>query len=301
MNWKDVVHKFGLEVAFSGALREIKSTRMTRTGLEFSGYFNRKKIHAAILWGKEEYDYLNTFNLEIRVKKVEDIFKLKPPMVILSRTFQVEKWLIQLATKYKITIVPTDMSSSDINTIINLFLSEALSKIETLHGNLLEVYGKGVLIVAESGMGKSETTIELLKKGHLFVADDAVDCKKVFGKLIGYPTPISKGFMEVRGLGIINVSRLFGIEKIIPSSNIDLIIEIVEYKPSIHDFERLGSKINYRTINGVELPYYLVPVAPGKKISDMIELIVSNFKLLESGYNSFDEFIKKSKEVMNNE
>lgn len=299
MTWKNIHKKFGFKIEYAGKERTIVSQRMTRTGLEFSGYFNRKQIKASILWGKEEFDYLKSFQKHDRNIKLENIFKLYPPVIILSRTFTPTKTLLNLAKKYDVTIMSTEMSSSDLNTQINLFLAENLSKVEVIHGNLLQIYGKGVLLIAESGMGKSETTVELLKHGHLFVADDAVDCRKVFGKLIGWPSAISKGFMEVRGLGIINVSRLFGIEKIVQSTNIDLVIELVEYNPNVHVYERLGSKLNYKEINGVQLPYYLVPVSVGKKLSDLIEVIVSNFKLIESGYNSFDEFIKNSHEVLN--
>lgn len=295
MNWKDIVNKFDFNLEFVGEEREIKSTRMTRTGLEFSGYIAHTKINVPILWGNEEYQYLISFDTETRKSKLNKIFKLLPPIVILSRSFLIEEWLIELAQKYNITIVSTNMSSSDINTIVNLFLAESLSKVETIHGNLLEIYGKGVLIIGESGMGKSETTVELIKNGHLFVADDAVDCKNVFERLIGSPSRISDGFMEVRGLGIIDVSRLFGIEKIKPSTYIDVIIELVEYKPNVHTYERLGSKLKHKVINNVKIPYYLLPVTSGKKISDLIEVIVANLKLIESGYNSFDEFIEKSK------
>lgn len=299
MTWKNIHKKFGFKIEHAGKERTIVSQRMTRTGLEFSGYFNRKQIKASILWGKEEFDYLKSFEKHDRNIKLENIFKLYPPVIILSRTFLPNKTLLNLAKKYDVTIMSTEMSSSDLNTQINLFLAENLSKVEVIHGNLLQIYGKGVLLIAESGMGKSETTVELLKHGHLFVADDAVDCRKVFGKLIGWPSAISKGFMEVRGLGIINVARLFGIEKIVQSTNIDLVIELVEYNPNVHVYERLGSKLNYKEINNVQLPYYLVPVSVGKKLSDLIEVIVSNFKLIESGYNSFDEFIKNSHEVLN--
>lgn len=297
VNWKDIVKKFNFKVEYSGSDKEIKSTRMTRTGLELSGYFGLNENHACILWGKEEFNYLENFDLNTQIKKVQEIFKLNPPVVILSRSFHPTEWLINLATIYNVTIISTTLSSSDINTRINLFLSEGLSKVTTLHGNLLEMYGIGVMIIGESGMGKSETTIELVKNGHLFVADDAIDCKKIFDKVIGRPSAIAKGFMEVRGLGIIDVARLFGIEKTKESTYVDVIIELVEFKPSVHHYERLGKDLQYKEIHGIKIPYYLVPVTSGKKISDLIEVIVANLKLIQSGYNSFNEFIERSKEV----
>lgn len=295
ITWKDIKNKFDYPIVNEGEVKPIVSQRVTRTGLEFAGFFSHTDIKAIVLWGKEEFNYLEQYDNNIVTEKLERIFKLKPSLIVLSRSFKPFPILIELSKKYNVTIMATNSSSSEINTLINIFLAEALSEIVTLHGNLLEIYGKGVLIIGDSGVGKSETTTELIKKGHMFISDDAVDCRKVFHKLIGSPPKFSKGFMEVRGLGIINVERLFGIEKVKPNTEINIVIELVEFKRGIHNVERLGVDLQYKEILGIKLPYYLMPITSGKKISDLIEVIVANFKLIESGYISFKDFDEKSK------
>lgn len=297
ISWKDIYEKFKYEIVNEGKEKPIVSTRVTRTGLEFAGYFKHKDIRAVVLWGKEEFNYLERFEESLIYLKLETILKINPPLIVLSRSFKPIKILLELAKKYDITIMATNLSSSEITTLMNLFLIETLSPITTVHGNLLEIYGKGVLLIGESGMGKSETTTELIKKGHMFIADDAVDCKQIFSKIIGAPPKFSKGFMEVRGLGIINVPRLFGIEKVKSQTEINLVIELVEFLPEKHNFERLGADLKYKNIAGIDIPHYLIPIASGKKISDLIEVIVANFKLIESGYNSFKDFDEKSKNI----
>ncbi|MEF9985198.1 MAG: HPr(Ser) kinase/phosphatase [Malacoplasma sp.] len=294
MTWKNIVEEFNYKVINSGEEREIKSSRITRTGLEFSGFSSHKVFRAIILWGKEEFEYLNQFNLDEKISKITFIFSSKPPLLIVSRSFKIEHWLLTLAKQFEVTILETELSSSEITTTTNLFLINNLTACKTIHGNLVEIYGKGVLILGSSGIGKSEVSMELIKKGHMFVADDAVDCANIFNKIIAKPNIVSQDFMEVRGLGIINIPRLFGIEKTKSSTEVNVIIEIVELKNDTYEFERLGKEISYKEILGVKIPYYLIPINYGRKTSDLIEVIVANLKLNESGYNSFKDFIKKT-------
>lgn len=296
MTWKNIKDAFNYEIVNSGEERVIESSRITRAGLELSGFMPHKIFKAIVLWGKEEFEYLNQFDLNIQIQKISFVFASKPPLLITSRSFKIQDWLLALARKFDVAILQTEQSSSDITTMTNLYLVTNLTAYKTIHGNLLEIYGKGVLILGSSGIGKSEVTMELIKKGHMFVADDAVDCANIFNKIVAKPNIISKDFMEVRGLGIINIPRLFGIEKTKSSTEINIIIEIVELKNDKYDFERLGKEIAYKDILGAKIPYYLVPINYGRKISDIIEIIVANLKLSESGYNSFKEFEKNTKE-----
>ncbi|MBD5445906.1 MAG: HPr kinase/phosphorylase [Mycoplasma sp.] len=297
MNWTDVNKHFeNYQVVYEGRKKDIVSSRITRTGLEFSGFLMHQKLGAVILWGNEEYSYLNQFSEKERIEKISKIFSLEPPLIVLSRSFKLSNYFLEIAKKYDVTIMKTDISSSEINTLMNIFLTESLAKTQMIHGNLLEMYGKGVLILGNSGTGKSETTIELIKHNHMFIADDAIECKRVFNKIIGQAPKKFYGFIEVRGLGIINAARIFGIEKIKSSSEISVIVELTDYDPKVHSFERLGNELRYKKLFDINIPYFLVPVTPGKKTSDMIEVIVANLKLMESGYNSFKDFLKKSKE-----
>lgn len=299
ISWKNINKNFPeYELLCEGNEIEIVSTRVTRTGLEFANFFVHRELRAVVLWGKDEYKYLLQFSLDKINEKLEKIFQLHPPLIILSRSFTSYNWLIELAKKYNIPIFATKESSADITNKINTFLTENLSKKEMLHGNLLEMFGLGVLLIGPSGMGKSETSLELTKKGHMFVADDAIICKNVYGKIIGASPEGFYGFIEVRGLGIVNVGRILGIEKIKENTQINVIIELAEYNPQIHVYERLGKELQYKEILGVKIPYFFLPITPGKKTSDLIEVTVAQLKLILSGYNSFEEFINKSKEII---
>lgn len=297
ITWKNIVKSFPhYKILCEGKEVEIVSSRITRTGLEFANFFMHKQLKAVVLWGKDEFNYLLQFNIDDIKNKLEKIFQLNPPLIILSRSFHNYELLVDLAKKYNVAVISTEESSANLTNEINTFLTESLSKQEFLHGNLIEMYGLGVLIIGASGMGKSETSLELIKKGHMFVADDAIVCKNVYGKILGRSPKKFFGFIEVRGLGIVNVGRILGIEKMKEITQINIVIELAEYNPQIHNFERLGKELQYKRILNVDLPYFLLPITPGKKTSDLIEITVAHLKLLLSGYNSFEEFIKKARE-----
>jgi HPr kinase/phosphorylase len=159
------------------------------------------------------------------------------------------------------------------------------------------VFGVGVLIEGKSGVGKSETALELVKKGHMFVADDAVDITNVSGKILAKPNPVAGRFIEIRGLGILNVSQMFGIEKTAPTSNIDVIVEMIKEEGSDINFERVGNVNKTKTLEKVKIPYYSLPITPGRKMSDLIEAAVIDFKLKRHGYNSARDYISNFNKI----
>ncbi len=297
ITWQNISKNFpDYKILYKGRDTEILSNRITRTGLEFADFFMHEQLRAVVLWGKDEYKYLLQFNHNDIKQKLEKVFQLQPPVILLSRSFAAYDILIELAEKYNVTVLATTQSSSNITNMVNTFLTIQLSKTEYIHGNLLVIYGLGVLIIGQSGMGKSETSLELIKNGHMFVADDAIICKDVYGKVVGSCPKKFFGFIEVRGLGIVNVGKVLGIEKMQESSPINVIIELAEYNPKIHSFERLGKELQYKEILNIKVPYFLLPITSGKKTSDLIEITVAHLKLLLSGYNSFDDFVEKARE-----
>lgn len=278
ITWKTLIQNLNiLNLIYSGEEREITSSRMTRVGLELSGFFLRKQSSAAILLGKEENIYLNQFSKEERDEKLNKILKMNPPVIILSRSFD-ESIILDLAKKNKTTILKSNSSSSEINTLVNLTLLKLLSKTEMIHGNLIEVYGLGVLIIGDSGIGKSEITMELIKKGHLFIADDAVEHYRVFDKVFGKPSKYTKNLIEIRGIGIVDFSKFYGIQQIKNEAQIDVIIEL-NMLDGKTEFERLGRETLYKELSGIKIPYYKVPISPGRNASDIIEVIVNKQKL----------------------
>lgn len=301
MTWKDVLTYFPhFKLVYQGKLEKIHNLQVSRTGLEFAGFVAKRKLQRIVLWGKQEFLYLLQFsNSEIEAK-LEKIFQLNPPLIVLSRSFQPLPLLLQIAQKYQISIISTQESSKNLTYNINTFLTETLAQSEYIHANLIECYGVGVLIKGESGIGKSEACLELIKKGHLFVGDDAIVCKNVYNKIIGQAPDKFYNFMEVRGLGLINVARVFGIEKIKQKCYVQLIIELAPFDTQKYVYDRLGNHLQYQTILGVKLPYFLMCVNPSKKISDLIEVTVAQLKLIESGYSAYQELDAKLK-TKNNE
>jgi HPr kinase/phosphorylase len=166
-----------------------------------------------------------------------------------------------------------------------------------VHGTLVNVYGLGVLIQGASGVGKSEIALELVRKGHYFVADDAVDVANVGYRLLGKANAIANKFIEVRGLGILNIPRMLGIEKVQESSNVDMIIELVLDEDKKISFERLGGKTKYKAIDNIKIPYYKLPISPGRKMADLIESAAIDLKLKQQGYNSAEDYINNYRKV----
>jgi HPr kinase/phosphorylase len=176
-----------------------------------------------------------------------------------------------------------------------------MAEFKTIHGTLISVYGVGVLLQGESGVGKSEVALELVRKGHLFVADDAVDVANLADRLFGKPNAIANKFIEVRGLGILNIPRMLGIEKTQNSANIDVIIELVIDDKKTLQFERLGAELKTKELEKVIIPYYKLPITPGRKMSDLIETAVIDLKLKQHGYSSADDYMSNYKKVNRNQ
>jgi HPr kinase/phosphorylase len=178
------------------------------------------------------------------------------------------------------------------------FLDERLAPEETLSGDLMVVYGKGVLITGESGMGKSEIAMELVRDGQVLVADDRVDVQKIHNSLYGHAPELLRGMLEIRGIGIIDVERMFGANNLSPRSRIDLVIHLVKYDAS-EEYERIGDEMTaYTNIMGVNIPAMSLPVSPGRSMRALIETAVSNFILKEEGYNSTEEFKERLHEML---
>lgn len=270
---------------------EIKKPGLSRAGFELSGFFLDNQIKSVIIFGNREQFYLSSLNKTERKHRLKQILDLNPPTIILTQSFKDIDSLIEANQSYQVPILLSTMFSSDINSSIGFYISEQLAAYETIHGVLIEVFGEGVLILGESGIGKSEIAMEMIKKNHLFIADDAVDITTLGGTVLGKANAIAKNFIEVRGLGILNITKMFGIEKIKDSTRITVVVEIVNITNKRYDFERLGADLKYKVIKGIRIPYYLLPVSPGRKVSDLLESVVIDLKLKLQGYNSASDFI----------
>lgn len=298
-----LIQKFGFDILYRGNLNNhIQIPSLNRTGIELaSNKIVYDNIISAVLWSGNENRFISKLQKDRdRVNAFKKVLKLFPPVIILTSAFKHRNLLLEIAKKYKTTILTSNLKSSELYIEVAGWINEQLAVYKTIHGTLVNVFGVGVLIEGKSGVGKSETALELVKKGHMFVADDAVDITNISGKILAKPNPVAGRFIEIRGLGILNVSQMFGIEKTAPFSNIDVIIEMVKEEGSEVDFERLGSKNKTKILEKVKIPYYCLPITPGRKMSDLIEAAVIDFKLKQHGYNSAKDYISNFNKVRKN-
>ncbi|WP_084266123.1 HPr(Ser) kinase/phosphatase [[Mycoplasma] testudinis] len=291
-----LLQKFELSLAIIDGQKNIKNAILkpgiNRVGFELLGFFVDKQIKNVIVFGNREYTYLLSLKADDCHARLANILKANPPAIILTQSFKKTDFLKKVNEKYQVPIISSDMFSNDIASSVGTYISERLASYETIHGVLIEVFGAGVLIIGESGIGKSEIAMEMIKKNHLFIADDAVDVARIGGSVLGKANIIAKNFIEVRGLGILNIAKMFGIEKIKDAAHIAVVVEIVNINNKQYDFERLGAKMQFKNIKGIRLPYYLLPISPGRKASDLIESVVIDLKLKREGYNSALDFIE---------
>jgi HPr kinase/phosphorylase len=297
---KRIIEKFDLKVVAGESKIDnvIEIHGLNRGGIELSGNTVDTHLKRIVLLGTKEKNFLDTLSDDIKVKRYRNLIEKHPPAIIISSNYE-DAVVANLCEEYNIPLLKSSMGSSEITITIGNYLSEQLVKRKTIHGTLMEIYGEGILILGESGIGKSEIAMELIKKGHMFIADDAVAVGRIGGSLNGIADAVAKNFIEVRGLGILNVSRMFGIEKIKSQTNIMAVVELIRPEKGNQDFERIGSSQNYKSIEGVNINYYKFPVTPGRKISDLIESAVVDLKLKREGYNSANEFMLNLEKVKN--
>lgn len=299
-----IIKKFNFEVInISKDIDNIftQTPNINRLGIELSGYTMYEKLWDIAYLGKKELQYLLTFPIDMIEKKLISIFKMEPPLIILSPCFKEEYEILNIFKKQtNLNIVISKQTLKEFNLeLIELILQE-ISESKTIHGSLCNVFGVGVLLIGESGIGKSETIIELIKRGHIFVADDSVNIKKINNILIGSALPINKDFIEIRGLGILNFSRTFGFEKIINNTKINVIIELIKQEDKKIKFERFGNNEKKYNILGIDLMHFQIPVERGKNISDLIETAIIKYKLLKNNIDSTQLFLDNINERKKN-
>ena len=269
----------------------VSSSEINRPGLMLSGftkYFDPDRIQ---IMGVSEIEYLNSFKPDERLRKVKRLISKRPVAIILTRGLEYHEDTIDLAKKHGVALLKTaDGTSSCMSTLIS-YLSVELAPRITRHGVFVEVYGEGVLIMGESGMGKSETALELIKRGHRLVADDAVEIRKVSHKtLVGSAPENIRHFIELRGVGIVNARRLFGIGSVKVSEKINMVIQLEPWNPE-KSYERLGLDNETMNILGIDVPICVVPVTPGRNISIIIEAAAMNNRQKKMGYNAAKQLL----------
>ncbi len=270
----------------------ISSVEINRPGLELTGYFeffDNKRIQ---ILGNTEFSYLGRFGSEAQRMVIDSIFSFGPPAVIICRQIEPSNVILESAKLHKVSIFRTDENTSDLTARLVQFLNRELAPRITRHGVLVEVYGEGCLLIGDSGVGKSETAIELIKRGHRLVADDAVEILRTsINTIVGQSPANIRHFIELRGIGIINARQLFGMGAIKTSEKIDMVVNL-ELWDNTKVYDRMGLDNEYMEILGVEVPTMTIPVKPGRNLAVIIEVAAMNNRQKKMGYNAAKDLLK---------
>ena len=290
---QEIVDFFGLEQLTGNAdalNRWVVIPDVNRPGFELSGYFKPTEPRRVVIIGNKEVEYISHLGEQEQRERFDSITDGLTPMIIITKNNEIPPILKAVAIERNFPIFRTGSDTYRMMVDLITFLDEKLAPEETLSGDLIVVYGKGVLITGESGMGKSEIAMELVRDGQVFVADDRVDVQKIHNSLYGHAPELLRGMLEIRGIGIIDVERMFGANRLAKRHHIDLVINLVRYDAS-EEYERIGDEMtSFTRIMGVSIPAMSLPVSPGRSMCALIETAVSNFILKQEGYNSTEEF-----------
>ncbi len=285
----DIVKEFQLhEVTGFEGINEINitSSDINRPGLQLAGYLEYFGTDRIQIIGKGEMAYLEKLDSKERYKRLDEFFKIGFPCMVIARGEEVFEEIILVAQKYKIPVFLTgDITSRFMSGLIR-YLNLQLAPRTNRHGVLIEVYGEGILILGESGVGKSEIALELVKRGHRLVADDQVEIRKVSDKtLVGTAPDIIRHFLEIRGIGILDVKNLYGVGSVKLTENINLVIQL-ELWDQNKSYDRLGLVEEYTEILGIMVPSLNIPVSPGRNLAIIVEVAAMNNRQKKMGYNA---------------
>ncbi|MBE6871742.1 MAG: HPr(Ser) kinase/phosphatase [Ruminococcaceae bacterium] len=297
-----ILKEFSLEVIYmpeNGEDIQVTMTDIIRPGLPLAGFFQHFDNSRIQLLGMVEYSYLAEFTAEKRAESFDKYFATKFPLAIVTRKLDVYPEAIEAAKKYGVPILRTEEATSTFMASLVAFLNLNLAPRVTKHGVLIEVYGEGVLILGESGIGKSEAAAELVKRGHRLVADDAVEIKRVSNKsLVGTAPEVIRHFIELRGIGIVDVRRVFGMGAVKETEKVELVIEL-ELWDENKKYDRLGMDNRFTEILGLKIPSLNIPVKPGRNLAVIIEVAAMTNRQKRMGYNAAEELERRISKLYN--
>ncbi len=289
----------GLELVAGkrGMRRRIKLPEAHRPGLSLAGYLKDYAVKRILIFGKVEIQYLRDLDSETRIERLRLILSCDTPGVIVTRRYRPPKELSKMCEELGVPLFRTPMKTMNLLSRLTLLLTGEFAPTITMHGTLVEVFGVGVLIQGDSSVGKSEAALGLIERGHRLISDDVVKVKKREGNYLeGYGAELTKHHMEIRGIGIINVAHLYGAVCVRNIKSIDLVVKLEAWDDQ-HFYDRVGMDEKYCDILGIDLPYHILPVKPGRDVVLLLETIALNHRLKDMGYNSAKEFKRKLLEM----
>lgn len=287
--------EFQLEYISKGKAsdRLIHTSDLYRPGLELAGFFTYYPVDRLQLMGKTELTFIDSLSADIREERMRKLCHPEVPAICITRGLNVPEDLVQAADEAGVPLLRTTTATTKFASIVTDYLEKRLAPVSTLHGVLVDVYGIGVLITGESGIGKSEAALELIKRGHMLVADDAVQITQVTeGELTGTAPSIIKHLLEIRGLGIMDVMILFGAGAVRNKKSISLVIRLETWREN-YPYDRLGLREETIRIMDTELPKLTIPVRPGRNVAVLIEVAAMNYRSKILGYHAAEQFVTR--------
>ena len=278
---------------------EISSPDINRPALQLAGYFEHFACERVQIVGYVEYTYLKSLDQEVKMKNYERFMSSKIPCVIYASRTEPDEEMIELAKKYRKPLLSSERMTSPLMAEVIRWLNVELAPYISIQGVLVDVYGEGVLIMGESGIGKSEAALELIKRGHRLITDDVVEIHKVSDDtLVGTSPEITRHFIELRGIGIIDVKTLYGVESVKETQNIDLVIKLEEWDKD-KEYDRLGLNEEYTEFLGNKVVCHSIPIRPGRNLAIIVESAAVNHRQKKMGYNAAQELYRRVQESIN--
>ena len=273
--------------------KEVNIPDVNRPALQLTGFFEHFDSDRVQIIGYVEYTYLQTLTEERKTEIYEKMLKHKVPCVIFSRSLQPEESFLRIAQERDVPVFSTEKKTSSFMGELIRWLNVKLAPCISIHGVLVDVYGVGVLIMGESGIGKSEAALELIKRGHRLVTDDVVEIRKVSDDtLVGSAPDITKHFIELRGIGIVDVKSMFGVQSVRETQNIDLVITLEDWSRD-REYDRLGLEEEYTEFLGNKVVCHSIPIRPGRNLAIIVESAAVNHRQKQMGYNAAQELYKR--------
>ncbi len=296
----NIVEHFQMKVMAGeeGLFREVSVTDLSRPGLQLAGYYSHYPNDRIQLFGLTEITFFQTLSREEKLERLYFLMDDVTPCFCVTRNQEVPKEILEVANERNVPVLLSPLSTTSLVGKLTNFLENRLAPTTTMHGVLTDIYGVGVLILGSSGIGKSETALELVKRGHRLVADDAVEIRQTQeGQLVGSAPDLIQHLLEIRGVGIINVMTMFGAGAVRNVKNIALVVQL-ELWDQHKQYERLGLDEEKMKIMDTEIPVITVPVRPGRNLAVIIEVAAMNFRLKRMGYNAAVHFSRRLTETI---
>lgn len=288
-----LVKDMDLEILVRGKdfdTREITVSDVNRPALQLVGFYQYFEPKRLQIFGKSEITFLKTMSIQDRRRVLDDLLRCEIPALIIAHELEIFPELLELAEKHERTLLRSDSSTVEVTSRIIGYLNRQLAAQITRHGVLMNIYGQGVLILGDSGVGKSETAIELLKRGHRLVSDDAVEIRRVAELLYGTAPELIQHYIEIRGVGVIDVQQLFGMGAVQFETEIDMVIQLEQWVDGKF-YDRLGLGEDTIEILGVSRPIVTIPVRPGRNLAGIVEIATMKNRQMKYGFNPARDFV----------